>query len=318
MKNIFLFLVVLCFSGSLHSHENRPLYVDVTEVAVNEYQVRLKVPPTVAANNQPKLIMPQTCTAVSLLQYRCEQDIADQTISVAFTLYNPSVSTFMRLTRMNGEIYSDLLTAEETTWTVPKAETASGVAKHYTWLGVEHILIGIDHLLFLGCLLFIAKTFRRVVLTVTGFTLAHSLTLVASALEWVSVPVAPVETLIAFSILFLATEIVRNNHNTLTQRFPIMVSSSFGLLHGFGFASVLQEIGLPQTEVITGLLFFNIGVEIGQLMFIFTCFLIVFVLLKPLSQHIKLYEFSRTTAVYGIGILSSYWMFERGASVFSG
>lgn len=318
MNKLILLLIYSVISVGVLAHENRPLYVDVTEVNEFEYSVKMKVPPTVAINNQPQLTMPDDCLATGLHKYRCQSDMAGKKITVMFSQYNPSVSTFMRLTRGNGEIYSELLTAEQSTWQVPAAETATGVAKHYTWLGIEHILIGIDHLLFLACLLFIAKTFKRVVLTVTGFTIAHSMTLMAAALEWVTVPVAPVETLIAFSIVFLATEIARNNSETLTQRFPILVSSSFGLLHGFGFAAVLRDIGLPQTEVLTGLLFFNVGVEIGQLCFTLICFIVAFILLKVFRLQTRSLVVGQTICIYVVGIVASYWMFERGLSVLAG
>ena len=131
---------------------------------------------------------------------------------------------------------------------MPDAENRFAVATEYTWLGIEHIWIGIDHLLFVACLLFIAKTSRRVLITITGFTVAHSITLALSALDLVRIPTPPVEAAIALSVVFMAWEIAKGNMNSLTHRYPIAVSSSFGLLHGFGFAAVLRDIGLPQDK----------------------------------------------------------------------
>ena len=142
------------------------------------------------------------------------------------------------------------------------------IAKDYTSLGVRHILEGYDYLLFLACLIMIAGTGRRILITVTGFTVAHSITLALSAFNLLRVPSAPVEAVIALSIVFLASEIAKEPRDTLTYKYPALVSVAFGLLHGLGFASVLRQIGLPQTEIVMGLLFFNIGVEIGQLAFI--------------------------------------------------
>ena len=158
-------------------------------------------------------------------------------------------------------------------------EEVTTVAVQYTWLGMEHIWIGFDHLLFVLCLIWIAGSLRRILITITGFTLAHSVTLALSALQIVVLPVPPIEAVIALSVLFLATEIARGEggfngakgangaSGALTWRYPIAVSSTFGLLHGLGFAAVLNEIGLPQTELVTGLVFFNVGVEIGQVVF---------------------------------------------------
>lgn len=309
----FVYLVLLCLSSVVGAHENRPLYVDIVEEQPLTYRVQVKVPPTVDGRNRPQIKLPETCVLQGAQLYLCESSVNGQIVSVEYPAYNPSVSSFLRLKLSNGEEYTALLAATQNDWLVPTEESASGVAKHYTWLGVEHILIGLDHLLFVACLMFVAGTFRRMIITATGFTLAHSVTLALSALELVRFPVAPVETLIAFSILFLAVEIARGNRQTLTYRRPVLVSTSFGLLHGFGFASVLQDIGLPQTEVVTGLLFFNVGVEIGQVLFIAVGAAIVYGLKRITSDTVQ--SMVQTLAIYVIGILASYWMYDRALGV---
>jgi hypothetical protein len=157
-------------------------------------------------------------------------------------------------------------------------------------------------------------------LAITGFTLAHSLTLALAALELVYLPILPVEAVIALSILFLATEIARQQYDSLTYRYPVLVSSSFGLLHGFGFSSVLMDIGLPQQETAIALLGFNIGVEIGQLLFIsvllFVMFLSVAVTKKSLRDFFNSGEIHKKGTlyiliIYVVGSLSAYWTFER-------
>jgi hydrogenase/urease accessory protein HupE len=194
------------------------------------------------------------------------------------------------------------------------------VARDYLALGVRHILEGYDHLLFLVCLMLIAGTGRRILITITGFTIAHSLTLALSALGLVHVPVAPVEAAIALSIVFLALEIVRGDRASLSYRYPIAVSSSFGLLHGFGFAAVLGETGLPQTEIPAALLFFNLGVELGQLIFV-VGMILVYQLARlgmrttagtdlPLDR-LRPWE---VPAAYAVGILASFWMIQRVAT----
>jgi hydrogenase/urease accessory protein HupE len=148
------------------------------------------------------------------------------------------------------------------------------VAGTYLHLGVEHILFGIDHLLFVLALLLLVKGWWRLVQTVTAFTVAHSLTLAAATLGFVHVPQQPVEAVIALSIVFVASEIVheRQDRSGLSARQPWIVAFAFGLLHGFGFAGALSEVGLPQTAIPVALLFFNVGVELGQLLFIVSVF----------------------------------------------
>ena len=137
-------------------------------------------------------------------------------------------------------------------------------------LGVEHILFGVDHLLFVLALLILVKGWRKLVGTITAFTVAHSITLAAATLGFVHVPSKPVEATIALSIVFVACEIVhrRQGRSGLTETWPWVIAFSFGLLHGLGFASALREVGLPQNAIPLALLFFNIGVELGQLLFI--------------------------------------------------
>src|SRR5262249_10071309 len=144
------------------------------------------------------------------------------------------------------------------------------VALSYLRLGVEHIWGGIDHLLFILALMILVKGTRRLIATVTAFTVAHSITLAGATLGFVHVPRQPIEAAIALSIVFVACEIVHAHEGRLgwTERWPWIVAFTFGLLRGFGFAGALSEVGLPQTAIPVALLFFNVGVEIGQLLFI--------------------------------------------------
>ena len=253
--------------------------------------------------------------------FRCDRALSGRIVGIEFPIINPSLSTLYKIKLANGEEHVKILKPSETEWTVPDAENRFAVAREYTWLGIEHIWIGIDHLLFVACLLFIAKTPRRVLITVTGFTIAHSITLALSALDVVRIPTPPVEAAIALSVVFMAWEIAKGNANSLTHRFPIVVSSSFGLLHGFGFAAVLRDIGLPQTELPTALLFFNVGVEIGQILFILALLAGYFVL-KPVLVRLlrsaddnEIHWSSLTApASYVIGCLASFWMVDRIAS----
>ena len=155
-------------------------------------------------------------------------------------------------------------------------------------------------------------------ITITGFTVAHSITLALSALDLVRIATPPVEAAIALSVVFMAWEIARGNDGSLTYRYPVTVSSSFGLLHGFGFAAVLRDIGLPQIELPTALLFFNVGVEIGQILFV-VALLTGFVVLRPVlvrllrSARDQQVHWSSLTspASYVIGAVASYWLIDR-------
>lgn len=311
------------------AHESRPLYVEVTETSPRVFSVRWKIPPSVDVQNAPEILMPVGCTAarensgagmLRRQQFRCDRDPAGGEITIEYGAFNPSVSTLFRISRANGEQHSILAAPEDTRVAIPETESFGAVARDYLVLGIKHILEGYDHLLFLVCLLLIAGTGGRIFVTVTGFTLAHSITLVLSALDVVTVPLPPVEAAIALSIVFLAVEIVRGDRNSLAYRYPIAVSSSFGLLHGFGFAAVLGETGLPQTEIQAALLFFNVGVEVGQLIFI-GAVIVLYQLVRWVGRSAWNRDLSigalrplHTPAAYAVGILAAFWMVERIAS----
>ena len=184
----------------------------------------------------------------------------------------------------------------------------------YTILGVEHILEGIDHLLFVLGLLLIVSSTLMLVKTITAFTVAHSLTLGLATLGFVEFPTRPVEAAIALSIVFLAMEVVRGwrGHESLTHRKPWLVAFGFGLLHGLGFAGALADVGLPQGEIPVALLFFNVGVEIGQLLFV-AAVMLVQALLHWLMRRktLRWPAWAEFVPVYVIGTVGAYWVIER-------
>ncbi len=335
MKRALLLTVGLAlgvaFAPRVSAHESRPLYIEVTEKAPLAFSVRWKIPPSVQVRNGPEVSMAGGCVATTGTapkgrgglrhrSFRCEADPAGTALRIDYPLFNPSVSTLVRISRLSGETHSLLASPDETEVIIPAVESFGSVARDYLALGVKHILGGYDHLLFLVCLLLIAGTGRRILITITGFTIAHSITLALSALGVVRVPIPPVEAAIALSIVFLAVEIVRGDPNSLTYRYPIAVSSSFGLLHGFGFAAVLGETGLPQTEIPAALLFFNVGVEIGQILFIVgvvVTYQVVRFATSTLYGRELTVESLRpleTPAAYAVGMLASFWMIERVAT----
>ncbi len=330
MRRVLTLLLVLV-APPAQAHDARPNYVQITETEVNTFSVSWKVPASMPGGALPYPTLPDGCAAerqpawqqagaeyVGQQVYRCDQPLSGKVVGIEFPIINPSLSTLYKIKLANGEEHLRILKPSETEWVVPDAENRFAVATEYTWLGIEHIWIGIDHLLFVACLLFIAKTSRRVLITITGFTVAHSITLALSALDLVRIPTPPVEAAIALSVVFMACEIARGNMNSLTHHFPVAVSSSFGLLHGFGFAAVLRDIGLPQTELPTALLFFNVGVEIGQILFVLAL-LVGFYVLRPAfvrwlysaSDHEVHWLSVTTPASYVIGSIASFWMIER-------
>ncbi|MET0497721.1 MAG: HupE/UreJ family protein [Steroidobacteraceae bacterium] len=179
------------------------------------------------------------------------------------------------------------------------------IAKAYTVLGFEHILSGFDHLAFVLALLFLVGFNKRLLFTITAFTLAHSLTLALSALSWLTLRPLPVEATIALSIVLVASEAL-NKRPTLSRRWPALVAFLFGLVHGLGFAGALKEIGLPESHLSVALLTFNVGVEIGQL-----CVVGLALLLYRTMSRWPTFVMARVPALYAIGGVAAFWSIER-------
>jgi hypothetical protein len=185
------------------------------------------------------------------------------------------------------------------------------IASAYVVLGVEHILGGFDHLMFVIALLFLVGFNKQLVLTITAFTIAHSLTLVSSALGWLTLRSAPVEATIALSILLVVVEAM-HRRQTLARRWPALVAFLFGLVHGLGFAGALKDIGLPEQHLPVALLTFNVGVELGQLLVVG----LAFAVWKALARAPQ-FVAARVPALYLMGSVAAYWSIERVLAVFA-
>jgi hypothetical protein len=183
------------------------------------------------------------------------------------------------------------------------------IAWAYVVLGVQHILSGIDHLFFVAALLFLVGFRRRLIGTITAFTLAHSLTLACSVFGWITLRPAPVEATIAMSIVLVASEALRED-DTLSRRVPAVVSFLFGLVHGLGFAGALKSIGLPKSHLPLALLSFNVGVEVGQLMMVLVAYAVVRL---PISE--RWLGRARRPALYAVGAVAAYWSWLRIAAI---
>lgn len=322
MRALFA-IVLFCIAfraGPAAAHESRPLFIELTEFAGGGIGLRTTAPTAVDRENAPRVTLKEPCIELrrdapdprrQRALYDC--DIGDAAIVIDWPAYNPSISTLVRATYADGQARTAILGPSVTEWRAEAPDDFEGVARSYFRIGVGHIVGGIDHMLFLAGLLLIAGTARRALVTATGFTLAHSLTLALVALNLVRVSVPATEAVIALSIVFLAVEIARGDRTTIAWRRPILVAVVFGLVHGAGFAAALGEIGLPKTETVAALLFFNIGVEAGQIAMIAGAFLAVAALrvLPALSGGNTATIPLHRLAGYALGIVSAYWFIER-------
>lgn len=323
MQRIVISLVLLFVSNNPIADEIRPGYMELHEESPGTFSVLWKIPQNSGKKLSLKPRFPDSCTnktsATSqlvngaLLQrwyIHCANSIVGQRISIENITVN-NTDILLRLNWLDGFVSSSLLKPLTPFYIIPEKSSTTDLAITYLWLGSEHILLGVDHLLFVFALLLIVNSTRRLIMTITSFTLAHSITLGAATLGLVYVPQQPVEAVIALSILFLAVELVhgKQGRQGAAAKWPWLIAFIFGLLHGFGFAGALAEIGIPQQAIALTLIFFNIGVELGQLVFVAIVFILGWAL-HQLKQP-RLLEKAETLAIYSIGGISSFWLFER-------
>jgi hydrogenase/urease accessory protein HupE len=313
------------------AHEVRPGYLEVRQVEAETFDVIWKVPARGEYRLRLHARLPKECKGapnqgsfvggafVERWRAQCPGGLAGRTIDIE-GLSATRTDVLARIEWSDGTTQAVRLTPERASFEAKAAPGALEVAKTYFMLGVEHILLGIDHLLFVLGLLFLVGNWKRLVATVTAFTVAHSITLAAATLGLVHVAQAPVEATIALSIMFVAAEIIHGAHGEprLASRAPWLVAFVFGLLHGFGFAGALREIGLPQKDVPLALLFFNVGVEAGQLMFV-AAVVVVFSVMTRLVRKQGSRDHGpwhsealiRTPVAYAIGSIAAFWTVQR-------
>lgn len=322
MRRALLVLLWFAGAGAAQADVFRPAYLELRENGIDRYDVMWKVPMQGDARLAVQVVFPEGTSQLAPPQgvftanahverWRVKRagGFAGQVLRIDGIERGIS-DVIVRIERADGTSQVERLLPQRPQFIVQAASGALEVARSYFVLGVEHILGGIDHLLFVLALLLIVRGGRRIFITVTAFTLAHSITLVAATLGWVRVPGPPVEAMIALSIVFVAAEAVQGLRGKpgLTARAPWVVAFSFGLLHGFGFAGALAEVGLPQTAITVALLMFNVGVEMGQLIFV-ACILGVGALL--LRQSVKPPQWARVLPAYAIGTVAMFWVVER-------
>jgi hydrogenase/urease accessory protein HupE len=310
--------------------EFKPGYLQLTQLDRETYDVLWKVP---AIDESTTLkVKPQfpagtrTLTPVQSMfsrgitvqRWRIRvPDGLDGKAIVFSQLSETRIDVLARLVRLDGTVQLERVLPVSPSFVGRPSLGRLEVVRTYTILGIEHILSGFDHLLFVLALLLLVQGTRRLLVTITAFTVAHSLTLAGATLGWVHVPGPPVEASIALSIVFVASEIVhtRQGRSSVTQHYPWVVAFTFGLLHGFGFAGALAEVGLPPSSIPIALLFFNVGVEIGQLLFVGTV-LSVIALGWRAAQRLRWPQpaWLWRIAPYAIGGLASFWLVERVAA----
>ncbi len=326
MTRLIIALWLLIMAIPAHADELRPAYIELNQKSQSGWDIVWK-----ASAQSPlaegQIHLPENCKIKGEPQKRfdqnniitrffmtCDGDIFNRSIGLNGLQYSKS-DALVRISHLHSKIQIIRLTPNAYNAIIEPEQQSiiTNVASTYIILGFGHILEGYDHLLFVLALVLLIPSLRLIAWTVTAFTLAHSITLISTTLGYLSLPSQPVETVIALSILFLALEIIAaikgtSDQQRLSERYPWLVAFLFGLLHGFGFAGALAEIGLPPDDMPLALLSFNLGVELGQLLIV-----IIALALLRFVGHIKP-KFTmpvRLILSYTIGIIATYWFIER-------
>lgn len=315
-------LLSLGLAAPLAADTLRPAYVELTQADATDWRLVWKLP--VQADLSPDLrpILPAGCAiggpvirergAAALIArapVRCTRAVAGGRIGFS-GLTQAQTDVIVRVAPLGRPVQTLRLTPAAPTALIAARPGRWAVAHSYFVIGVDHILFGYDHLLFVLCFVLLLRGVRRIVAAVTAFTLAHSVTLIGTTLGSMHLPSAPVESVIALSILFLAVEVLKRDPAAprLSERAPWIVAFGFGLLHGFGFAGALGEIGLPEGEVPMALFAFNLGVEAGQVAVV----LVAAMTLALLRRWAAKWERPVVrAAAYGIGMVAGVWFIER-------
>jgi|OpeIllAssembly_1097287.scaffolds.fasta_scaffold223674_2 hypothetical protein len=325
-------IVTLVAAPLAAAHELQPGFLELKEVAPGRYDVLWKLPSLGEASDVRMPIapiFPETCRQLGdarteragtawifTARLECKGGLAGQTLAIE-GLEAFSTDVLVRAQHADGGVETHILKPIQPSVTLRSAGDARRGAWAYLYLGIEHILLGVDHLLFVLGLLLIVRDRWMLVKTVTAFTVAHSITLAVATFGIAQVPALPLNAAIALSILFLGPEVVRRwrGETSFTIRHPWVVAFAFGLLHGFGFASGLAQLGLPKGEIPLALLLFNVGVELGQLAFV-----VLILLLERAFRQLEIHWpiLVQRLPGYAVGTLGAFWTIQRVAILMRG
>lgn len=331
IRLLLLWLAALVMAPAALAHEIRPAYLEIREIEPQTYDFLWKTPARGEMRLALNILQPDACTNVSeprstmvggavIQRWRasCHGGLIAKPIEIE-NLSHTLTDVIVRFEPIEGSPKTLRVRPDDPFAVIPDKQPWTEVASTYFVLGVEHILLGFDHLMFVLALLLLVRDVKRLVGAITAFTVAHSITLAGTTFGWIKLASAPVEATIALSIMFIAVEImrVRAGQHSLTGSLPWIASFSFGLLHGFGFAGALREIGIPEDAAPLALLFFNLGVEAGQLTFIGAVLTAMFLWRRfsPAAANARLGDYAWRVPVYVIGITSAFWFVERTVGV---
>lgn len=311
---------LLWVSGMLapaHAHEVNPAFLELTEVEQGQFDVvwkqplkdgrRLKLDPQFpdGCDSSPMLLEGARGAVVSRWTLTCALDTGEIRID---GLQRTLTDVFVQIRRLDGPGQSIVLKPAAASFSLSEAREAAPLFA-YLRIGVDHIIFGFDHLLFvLGLCLLVRPS--QLLMTVTAFTVAHSITLGMSTLFGMTLPGPPVESVIALSLILLAREAlsVQAGGTSLTSQYPWLIAFGFGLIHGFGFAGALADIGLPPNQEVWALLLFNLGVELGQALFVLAVLAAGYLAWRVVESSKRI---GTTLAAYLIGVSGTAWLFER-------
>lgn len=327
MRYLLLSIACLAMSIPAQAHRFAPSLLKVNEIGSGEFNLVWKTPVQASSSIPLRPQWPEACEVASAnppqvegtgrvfsWRLRCEfgpAGLVGQELGISGLAANQA-SAMVMVSLLDGRNYQEVLNTEQASFVVPEEPGAGEVMSDYSFLGMEHIWGGIDHLLFVFGLLLLVGGGARLIWTITAFTVGHSITLSLVTLGFFDYPVALVEFTIALSIFILAVELTRRERHDALWRNPWWLAGGFGLLHGMGFAGALAETGLPQDNVPLALLFFNIGIEVGQILFIFAVIAVWMLVRKPLAPW---QDRLMPVPIYVLGALSAMWCIERGLEV---
>jgi len=308
MNRWLLLSALALVSGAAAAHEMTMAEMEVRQISRTEFLWQWGASGAKPASQELTPVWPEGCASAEDYILRCGENGLKDTMAMEGVGKTYSAA-MVRVLWLDGQrrVYT-ITSAQPRVRLYGSADDERGmgeIAQAYTVLGVEHILSGYDHLLFVLALLFLVGFNRRLVWTITAFTAAHSVTLALAALGLLTLRPAPVEATIALSIVLVAGEAL-HTRQTLARRWPALVAFLFGLVHGLGFAGALKEIGLPQNHLSVALLTFNAGVELGQLLVVGLAYL----LYRALTRWAR-FETMRAPALYAIGAVAAYWSLSR-------